>query len=433
MRAWTRRSASELILSTIWSFSRQHEYPGISTVVAMDTDLLPAPRAAVLRAPVVGFMALAAALGTASIYPLQPAIAHVAESLHASAAQIGWALACGPIGYLAGLALLVPLVDRFAPRSVLSAQFGALAVGLALAAGVGSVWLLGLILGMVGAGSSVGAQLSSVAGRFAAPRRRTTILGVVTAGISAGILAGRIGGGWLTNLIGWRGMLLVFAVACAVVAVAARVMLPATAGSVRSGYLATLRGLPRLYLRFPLLRLAAGSGTLWFFAFCAVWAGIAVALSQPPFTYSPERIGAYATAGLLGIVATRVAGVWTDRVGARRVILAGLVLAAAAAVTLGTCLSNTAVTLICLGLFDAGLFAAQVANQSTVLAIDPSAPARFNSAYMLVYFVGGSLGTAFGAAAVEWFGWPTTAIVAAGTIIVAATITTTARQTRPAE
>ncbi|MFD4191901.1 hypothetical protein [Amycolatopsis thermoflava] len=49
---------------------------------------------------------------------------------------------------------------------------------------------------------------------------------------------------------------------------------------------------------------------------------------------------------------------WTDRVGARRVILIGLALAAVAA------------------------------------------PAWFNSAYMVVYFVGGSLGTAAGAAAV---------------------------------
>ncbi|WP_262401579.1 MFS transporter [Actinomadura sp. CNU-125] len=118
-----------------------------------------------------------------------------------------------------------------------------------------------------------------------------------------------------------------------------------------------------------------------------------------------------------------MAGMWTDRVGARRVILVGLVLAAAAAAVVGFSLANTVVTLVCLALFDAGLFAAQVANQSAVLAIDPLAPARFNSAYMLVYFVGGSLGTAFGAAAVDWFGWPATALIAAAAIGVAATIT----------
>ncbi len=110
---------------------------------------------------------------------------------------VGVALACGPLGYLVGLGLLVPLVDRFSPRYVLATQFGALPIALAVNAVVGTPWLLGVVVGVIGAGSSVGAQLSSVAGRFANPRRRATVLGIVTAGISAGILAGRIVGGWL--------------------------------------------------------------------------------------------------------------------------------------------------------------------------------------------------------------------------------------------
>lgn len=84
-------------------------------------------------------------------------------------------------------------------------------------------------------------------------------------------------------------------------------------------------------------------------------------------------------------------------------------------------------TLACLGVFDAGLFAAQVANQSTVLAIDPAAPAQLNGAYMLVYFVGGSGGTAFGGAAVGWFGWPATTAVAACAISLALIVTVAVR------
>ncbi|WP_280350692.1 MFS transporter [Nocardia abscessus] len=417
---------------TIASFSRRNPSLGVLSVGAMETDLVPSARdATALRTPVVWFMALAAALGTASIYPLQPAIAEVAGSLHTSLAAVGMALACGPIGYLAGLALLVPLVDQFAPRIVVSAQFGALAVALAVNAVVGSPWLLGFVVGLIGAGSSAGAQLSSIAGRFAQSSRQATALGIVTAGISAGILMGRIVGGWLTDSIGWRGMLSVFAMACAAIAAIARFVLPAAAGSATVGYLATLREIPGLYTRFSALRLAAGRGALWFFAFCTIWAGLAVALSQPPFSYSAERIGMYAFAGLLGVVATRISGTWTDRIGARRVILGGLVLALAAAAVLSVSLPQTVVTLLCLGLFDAGLFAAQVANQSTVLAIDPAAPARFNSAYMIVYFIGGSSGTAAGAAAVGWFGWPATALLAVMAIAAAAAVTMTTSNTRP--
>ncbi|MEU6565124.1 MFS transporter [Nocardia nova] len=397
----------------------------------MKLDVVAESAVTVLRTPVVWFMAFAAALGTSSIYLLQPAIGEVAGALRVSTTAVGAALACGPVGYVIGLAALVPLVDRFRPRTVVSVQFAVLAVALAVCAVADSAWSLGAVVGLIGAGSSIGAQLSSVAGRFAQPHRRATVLGIVTAGISAGILTGRIVGGWLAGAMGWQAMSLVFAAACVVVGVAARFALPAAPGTVTASYLSSLRRMPALYARYPVLRLAAGRGVLWFFAFCAIWAGLAVALSQPPFSFSPERIGLYAFAGLLGVVATRIAGSATDRIGARRVILIGLALAVLSTVILAVSLSNTAITLLCLGLFDAGLFAAQVANQSTVLAIDPAAPARFNSAYMIVYFVGGSLGTAFGAAAVGWFGWATTALLAAAAVIVAAFVTgATARTVR---
>jgi hypothetical protein len=48
----------------------------------MQTDIISDAHAEALETPVVWFMALAAALGTASIYPLQPAIADVAGALH---------------------------------------------------------------------------------------------------------------------------------------------------------------------------------------------------------------------------------------------------------------------------------------------------------------------------------------------------------------
>ncbi|MEV6360285.1 MFS transporter [Nocardia asteroides] len=380
----------------------------------MNAELVAVPRTRTpLSGFVVWFMSLAAALGTAAVYPLQPAIADVADSVGSSLAAVGVALAGGPVGYLIGLALLVPLADRFPPSRLLAIQFGVLAVASAVCAGVGRAWQLGLVIAAVGACSAVGAGLSSVAARLAPPERRATILGIVTAGISAGILAGRTVGGWLADEIGWRGMQLTVAAACACVALGCLVLLPGARGVTDRGYLATLRSLPGLVARDATLRGASIRGALWFFAFCAVWSGLAVALAGPPFSYSAERIGLYALAGLSGIAATRIAGAWTDRVGPRRVVLVGLAVAGTAALCLGGALGSTAVTLVCLALFDAGLFAAQVANQSTVLAIDPAAPARFNSAYMVTYFVGGSLGTAFGAAAVAWFGWAATAVIAA--------------------
>ncbi|WP_037366537.1 MFS transporter [Nakamurella lactea] len=375
-------------------------------------------------------MSLAAAWGTSTIYPLQPAIADVAASLGSSVTAVGVALACGPVGYLVGLALLVPLVDRLSPRAVVGALFGVMAAALALNAVVSGVAVLAAVMVVIGACSAVGAALSSVAGRLAAARRRATALGIVTSGIAAGILAGRVVGGWLADQIGWRAMILVFAGACGLIASGSLLLLPSTRGTAERGYLATLRSLPVLLVRHPAMRVAAIRGGLWFFAFCAVWAALAVTLSEPPYSYSADQIGLFAVAGLSGIAATRVAGSWTDRVGARTVILVGLVVAGAAAAVAGFTVGHTVVTLICLALFDAGLFAAQVANQSTVLAIDPAGPARYNSAYMLVYFVGGSLGAAFGATAADGLGWSTAVVTAAILVAIAAIVTLVAGRDR---
>lgn len=352
------------------------------------------------------FMSLAAALGTATIYPLQPAISDLAHSLESGPTAVGTALACGPIGYMLGLALLVPLVDRFSPRRVLALQFLALGAALALTAAASTAWLIGLGLLLTGACSSVGAGLSSVVGRLAPEHRRSTVLGIVTAGISAGILAGRIVGGWLTDVIGWQAMLLAVAAAAVGTAGACLVLLPTLTAAVAQNYFAGLASMPGLLLRNPVLRRGSVRGALWFFAFCAIWSGIAVALSQDPYLLPAKQIGLYALAGIAGIFATRIAGGCVDRFGVRPVLLVGLATAGIACPALAFRLDSPVTTMLALAMFDAGLFAAQVANQTTILAIDASAPARFNSVYMLVYFVGGSLGTAFGASAVASLGWP---------------------------
>lgn len=104
-------------------------------------------------------------------------------------------------------------------------------------------------------------------------------------------------------------------------------------------------------------------------------------------------------------------------------ILVGLALAAAACVGLSFGLGNVATTVVAIAVFDAGLFTAQVANQTGILAIDPTAPARFNGAYMLVYFIGGSIGTALGAGATARIGWTATMWICVAAVCVAAVLT----------
>ncbi|MFL6112702.1 MAG: MFS transporter [Catenulispora sp.] len=370
----------------------------------------------------VAYLVVAAALATASSYLIQPELRPVARDLGVSVSAITVAAGSAIVGYLVGLAVLVPLVDHVRANRLVAAQLAGLATGLSVAACAPNPALLGAGLFVAGAGGSTGAQLSTLAGKHSAPGRRGQAVGRVTAGISAGILLGRIVGGALADWLGWRVMLGVLGGVCLTMAAGALRALPTERVKPTQRYGEVLRSLPKLVRSTRRLRVAAAAGSLWFLAFSLVWVGLSLALSQAPLHRSSTQVGLYSLAGLVGIAGTRVGGRLADRHGSRRVVVGGLALACASTLVLAFALQQTIVVLLALALFDAGLFAAQVANQSQVLGIDPERPARFNSAYMVIFFVGGSVGTATGGAVVDGLGWPALAGIAGGAVLLAALV-----------
>ncbi|HEX3811686.1 MAG TPA: MFS transporter [Mycobacteriales bacterium] len=378
-------------------------------------------------------MTLSAALATSTSYIIQPELKAVARALNSSLPVVSLVAASAVVGYLLGLALLVPLVDRIRAHFLVTGQLLVLGVGLLIAASAPDPAILGVGLFVAGVCASTGAQMSTLAGKYSPRQRRGRVLGTVTAGISAGILLGRIVGGALANWIGWRPTLLTFAFACGLFAVAAFCILPRNVIPAAEPYRAAIRSLPRLLASNRVLRIAAMSGALWFLSFNLIWVSLSLALSLPPLNLSSAVIGLYSLAGLLGIAATRIAGALADRHPAHLIILAGLALSFVSTVTMVFTLDTAPILLVALALFDAGLFAAQVTNQSRVLGLDPKHPAKFNSAYMVVYFVGGSVGTGIGGSIVDWLNWPGAAAIAGAAVAAAAMIVlTTAETVRPA-
>ena len=124
-------------------------------------------------------------------------------------------------------------------------------------------------------------------------------------------------------------------------------------------------------------------------------------------------VGLYSLAGIAGMLVTPTAGRMADHFGSRPIVLAGLLTALVCTVAMWPALGSAPLLLAALALFDAGLFAAQVANQRRVLNMDPLRPAQMNSTYMVIYFVGGSLGAAAGGPIVSTLGWPIGASAAA--------------------
>lgn len=377
---------------------------------------------AYLSRTAIAMLALAAGVAIANGYALQPSLSAIAGSFGVPAARMATLASVTMLGYLAGLALLVPLVDRFGPRTLIPAQMGVLAALLACASLSSTPFALDACFLLVGAATTVAAQCSAVVGKHAEPQRRGGAMGVVSAGISAGILLSRFVGGALSQWCGWCGALLALAGCVALAAIGSGVLLPGGRPERRSGHAATIGAIPRLLRDSAALRRRTCAGMLWFFAFNLVWVGLAIRLAAPPYGMGAAEIGAYSLAGVLGLGVTRVAGKLTDRFGDRAVIGGGLAVAALSTLLLGVALGHPGWLGVGLALFDAGCFAAQVANQARVVAIQPARAGALNAAYLTLYYAAGAGGAVAAGMLVERIGWGAMMLVAAGAVTAAAWI-----------
>ncbi|WP_460072475.1 MFS transporter [Streptomyces sp. YKOK-I1] len=383
--------------------------------------------------PPGGTLLLATTAGTAlaNNYALQPALSTVAADLDVPASVIGLVPTAALAGCMTGFALLLPLADRLAPHRLVAAHLTTLAAALTVAATASGPAVLLTAYLLIGAAASVAAQAGSIAGRHAPPGRRARGVATVAAGMSAGILLSRLAGGALTDLLGWRRMLLVFAALALLCALAAATLLPRERPHSPHGYRATLAALPPLLRAFPPLRRAVLAGGLWYFAFNLVWVALALALAAPPHSLEPTAIGLYSLTGLLGLAALPLTGRLADRRGPATVIGLGMLAAATGTAVLATGLDTPPAVALGLALFDAGCFAAQAANTSRVIALDPHRSGSLSSVYLVLYFTTGALGSALAAPLLDTLGWRGTALTACAALSLAA-LPGTAAPARPA-
>lgn len=371
----------------------------------------------------VTVLAVAAGGAIANNYAIQPALVSIAQSLHASGEAVGLVLTATMTGYLLGLVFLVPLADRITPRVLIPGQLVGLAGALGLAAAMPTVTtLLGCFI-VVGAMTTVAAEATAYVGKLVAAETRGVYMGIVAAGISAGLLLSRFTGGALTGWVGWRAMLLCFALFCLLNAAITKTILPANTPRATDSYLVTVRSIPGLLATHPALRRACAAGMLWFFAFNLIWVGISLRLAQPPYSLNPTTIGLYSLAGTLGLLVTRLSGRAADRYGTARIMTIGLIAAAAGAAVLTVALGHPAWTIAGLAIFDAGCFAAQVANQVIVVSLDQHRSGTLSSVYLLLYYAAGAIGTATTGLLLTTAGWHVLTLSATLAVTLAATVT----------
>lgn len=374
-----------------------------------------------LRRRLVVVLAVATGTAVANNYYAQPLLPDIGRALHMTSAEAGLIVTFAQIGYALGLLFFLPLGDLVERRRLIVVLCVATGLGLLAMAGAPSAPTLLAAAAFVGATSVVAQVLVPFAASLAPASERGRVVGMVMSGLLIGILLARTVAGAVAGLGGYR-----------VVYVAAGVGMFAEAGLLRSvlptyrertglRYPALLRSVWRLLKEEPVLRRRSQFGLLSFGTFSAFWTSMAFRLSHH-YHYSTPVIGLFGLVGAGGALAATAAGRLSDRGWARHSTIGSSLLLVASWALLWWGGSNIAAFIVGVVVLDIGAQGLHITNQGEIYKLHPEARSRLTSAYMILYFIGGGIGSAGSAYAYDQLGWDGVCLVgglfAVGTLVI---------------
>jgi predicted MFS family arabinose efflux permease len=352
------------------------------------------------------------AVSVATIYVAQPVLAQVGDDLGVREADLGWVVTAGQLGYLIGLAFLVPLGDMLDRRDLIAGHLLLAAAGSALAAFATQLWVLLAGLALTGLFAVVVQTTVAYAADLSSRAERGRTLGAVTSGVVVGILGARVLAGGLATLSGWRSVYAVLTALLVVLAGLALTLLPTDPRTARARYGEVLTALTRLFRD----RLLVSRGLIAFFLFASfgtLWSGVALPLSAEPWSLSPAHIGLFGVAGLAGAFGAARAGRWAD--AGRAHIVTGGALVLLVASWLATAQASWSLWLVVIGVIvlDFAVQAVHVSNQHLLTAAHPHRTSSVIGAYMLFYSLGSALGAITTTAVHSTAGWAGSSVLGA--------------------
>ncbi len=350
-------------------------------------------------------LAVAVAVSVANLYYVQPLLPMLRHDFRAGDGVVALATTLGQLGFVIGLALVLPLGDLLERRGLISTTALACAASLLLTGLAPDLALLLAAMVLVGVTAVVTQLVVPLAATLAPARERGRVVGMVMSGLLVGILLARTLSGLVAAAAGWRVMFYLAAGMMAAVSLALRRLLPVSRAGVELSYPRLLASLWQILRTEPVLRRRAGLGALSMGAFSALWTSIAFLLAGPPYHYGSDRIGLFGLVGAAGAVMASAAGRHADRgrVVGLTVLSATCIAGAYAAILLGA--RSLPVLVGGIVVLDVGCQGMHITNQSEIYRLRGEVRTRLNSLYMMAYFLGGTAASGASAALYGLYGW----------------------------
>lgn len=245
-------------------------------------------------------------------------------------------------------------------------------------------------------------------GDLAPPHRRAMSLSIVTSGNLLGILIARILSGIVTQYTAWRNIYWLALGLQYLIWILLWLFMPdyprTTSGL---SYFTTLWTIMLMLKKHAVLVQACLISFATSACFTSYWTTLTFLLAGPPYHYSTLVIGLFALIGIAAMCLGPVyAKVFIDKLVPAISVYVGL-FTDLVGVVIGTYIGAFTVAgpiIQALGL-DAGMQVTQIANRSSIYAVEPKGRNRVNTAFMVMTFLGQITGTAAGNRLYARSGW----------------------------
>ena len=357
----------------------------------------------------LAFLGLACAVGVSTIYYNQPLLLEMGTTYGTAPGRTGFVAVATQVGYALGLLAFVPLGDVLERRSLMMKMYAAVSIALLLVAAAPTLNLLIAGSVLIGMFASVTHVALPIAPDLVSHEKRGRAIGTVMTGLLLGILLARTFSGWVSDIHGWRWVFVVAAIMnAAFVPLTGRVM-PQLPPKQKLHYTDAMKSLWTLFRTQPLLRESSLIGALVFASFSCFWTTLAFLLNSH-YGLGAGVAGTFGVVGAAGAMVAPLAGRLADKHGSRWVISLGMSLLAASYLLLWgeeaahrSTIFHIAALIVGVVVLDMGAQMTQVANQTRIFGLVPSARSRLNTVYMTVYFTGAAAGSAL--ATIAWVHW----------------------------
>ena len=263
-------------------------------------------------------------------------------------------------------------------------------------------------------------------GDLAPPNRRAAALSIVVSGFMLGILLARLLSGILTNYTSWRNVYwMSVGLQYTIFGSLWWFMPDYPATNKRMNYFKMLWSMIVMLFKHPVLMQASLISFFTSATFTNFWTVLTFLLAGPPYHYNSVTIGLFALIGIASMCVTPFyARLVIDRFVPWFSVLLGMTWC-----MLGICLGayigsfSVAGPILQAWFLDMGMQTAQIANRSSIYAVEPKGRNRVNTVFMVFTFFGQLTGTSVGAHLYARAGWIGSQSYSVGSIAVAVLIT----------